>query len=456
MKRAHRRKRTVSLLLVTAGLLVFAAAMHLAVPAPSAAPRKGCIDCHAGMVEKMLTGNVHAPVKAKDCDACHLPHGLIGGAFLRQEVPLLCQRCHEAVMRPAVKPVTVHAPFAKGTCTSCHAAHNSTQPRLLKAAQNEGCYGCHNRGDYEKAIVHAPVKQGCATCHAPHSSGHPALLKEAADFLCLKCHQTDGQKAKAAHHGQEVRSGCLGCHNPHSTEKRGLVKATFHQPVAAGKCTACHGTQPDGRLAKVADAALCVKCHKQDAALAGKIHRPVGEGKCLECHAVHASDHRGLLAKRPTQLCLDCHKREDGGHQTQTQTHAPYRDGNCLACHAAHGKKETFGLKASGAALCASCHESAKYGGAGGHAPAAKGECRTCHQPHVADSRALLTKKEEALCLSCHKELEQQMNRFSVHRPFAGGECSRCHNPHQSGGAPKLLRERDTTTLCVGCHESLK
>ena len=151
--------------------------------------RKTCVDCHADMVAKFQQGVVHAPVREKKCDTCHLPHGIIGGTFLRQDKPALCLHCHQN-LAPEPTAVSVHEPVRKGNCSACHASHNSPYPKLLLKEQKEVCYGCHDRSRFEKKNVHAPLKQGCMVCHSPHQSKQPFLLVQEADSLCLKCHES--------------------------------------------------------------------------------------------------------------------------------------------------------------------------------------------------------------------------------------------------------------------------
>lgn len=285
--------------------------------------RKTCVDCHADMVAKFQQGVVHAPVREKKCDTCHLPHGIIGGTFLRQEKPDLCLRCHQAVA-PDPGAVSSHEPVKKGNCSACHASHNSPHPRLLLKEQKELCYGCHDRTLFEKKNVHAPLSQGCAACHTPHKSKQPRLLVQEADSLCLKCHEGGKESMRKAHQGYLLKGNCLSCHSPHASDSKGLLKSVVHQPMVAGQCKRCHdGTGTDFvKPAQKADA-LCVQCHKKDQAMLAGQHQPVKEGKCTQCHSVHASGEPALLVLPAAALCLKCHTQ---GKKTAMQSvHAPVK-----------------------------------------------------------------------------------------------------------------------------------
>ena len=240
--------KTSRLLGVVAGVLLLLPCVREAAAQQA---RKTCVDCHAEMVAKLQQGVVHAPVREKNCDACHLPHGIIGGTFLRQEQPELCLRCHQNLAPVAVK---------KGNCSACHASHNSPNARLLLKDRKELCYGCHERSHFEKKNVHAPLSQGCVTCHTPHKSKQPRLLVQEADSLCLKCHEGGKEAMRKAHQGYVLKGKCLNCHNPHASDVKGLLKAVVHQPIVAGQCRRCHdGTGADFvKPAQQADL-LCVQ-----------------------------------------------------------------------------------------------------------------------------------------------------------------------------------------------------
>ena len=53
--------------------------------------RKDCLDCHKKFSDKYLTmKNIHAVVKEKKCEDCHLRHGLIGKLILKKDGNEIC------------------------------------------------------------------------------------------------------------------------------------------------------------------------------------------------------------------------------------------------------------------------------------------------------------------------------------------------------------------------------
>lgn len=92
-----------------------------------------CYDCHAELRGPFLWE--HAPVR-EDCSSCHLPHGGIHNALLRQRPPQLCQQCHLAQFHPSTAqsgtglPPSGADPNLLGqSCMNCHTAvHGSNHP----------------------------------------------------------------------------------------------------------------------------------------------------------------------------------------------------------------------------------------------------------------------------------------------------------------------------------------
>jgi predicted CXXCH cytochrome family protein len=179
-------------------LLCFALAAACVPQHAKRQPRKKCLECHEELREKFLSGIVHSPVKEENCWACHLPHGLIGGTYLRKNQPDLCFPCHKELAADMEK-TSVHKPVGDGRCDKCHEVHNGPFPGLLKAERQDSCFACHDRKTIMKANVHSPVETGCETCHDNHASGNPALLLKGKDETCFTCHETGTEVFIAAH-----------------------------------------------------------------------------------------------------------------------------------------------------------------------------------------------------------------------------------------------------------------
>ena len=228
------------IILVSLGLLILIAGCG---PAPERAPiKRTCAECHPDKAAKYQSGIVHSPVKEKNCEACHLPHGIVPAVVMRQQSPFVCLPCH-AEFKEAGSKTSVHEPVNKGKCEVCHEDHNSQYPKLLKAAPEEVCFGCHDRKEFTRANVHAPVKQGCDTCHDAHMSDNPKLLKQPTDQLCASCHATGTPEFAKGHNGYPVTGDCVDCHAQHSSSGPKLLKEVVHEPMKEGDCDDCHQVQ---------------------------------------------------------------------------------------------------------------------------------------------------------------------------------------------------------------------
>ena len=134
--------RAVIMLVVLCGLGYLAAC----VSAPSGKirtfERKECVECHTDFVDKYFgMKNVHAVVKEKQCEACHLRHGKVPKLLFKRQGNELCLECHKKTAIGMAKAV-VHTALKEGTCTDCHVPHASNTRSLLKAEGRDLCYQC--------------------------------------------------------------------------------------------------------------------------------------------------------------------------------------------------------------------------------------------------------------------------------------------------------------------------
>src|SRR5512134_700255 len=101
--------------------VVLNAAIGTAAQKPA---RKDCLDCHTKFADKYLgMKNVHAVVKERKCEGCHLRHGLVAKLILKKVGNELCQTCHTKD-KMGMKQV-VHTAIQGGKCTDCHNPHAS-------------------------------------------------------------------------------------------------------------------------------------------------------------------------------------------------------------------------------------------------------------------------------------------------------------------------------------------
>jgi predicted CXXCH cytochrome family protein len=141
-------------------------------------------------------------------------------------------------------------------CTGCHRPHSTDKPKLLPASPPDLCYTCHDKGEFSKKLVHAPVKEGaCLSCHGTHSTDAAILLKKEPIQVCLDCHgnvekkphairgfnndgHPIGKKDKKDPKRPDKKFSCSSCHNPHSSESVKLFR--YPAKSTMGLCINCH------------------------------------------------------------------------------------------------------------------------------------------------------------------------------------------------------------------------
>jgi len=225
-----------------------------------------------------------------------------------------------------------------------------------------------------------------------------------------------------------------------------------HAPFASKDCGACH-TEKNGKFGelKIEGADLCFKCHdnydKNDF-----IHGPVGAGACLLCHSPHESENPKLLNySNINELCTTCHIDKDAMLKSGENIHPPVKE-SCINCHDPHAEKHKFQLKADKQKdLCLTCHTDKKQrvtNSKNKHGAIEMGDkCLGCHDPHSSPNLKLLKEKNsKTLCLTCHstslprdedgKKLLNMgvhlANNPDAHGPIMWGDCAACHDPHGS------------------------
>jgi predicted CXXCH cytochrome family protein len=399
-----------------------------------------CGSCHA---EKDLSSKFSVKHTFKGrCVECHDAHASDRPKLMRAEGKKLCLSCHDSrsgkrdvTLRIDLTKRVVHRALEKKDCQECHdAGHGGASPKLLKVAQPDLCYGCHDRKDQAK-VVHTAVRQGeCLECHEAHSSNLPALTKRPRDELCTQCHETEPLLSHRVKHAPVGEGRCLECHGPHNGERPNLVRAT-------GK-------------------ALCMKCHDAKAAK-GKgtpteafridmerkvVHGALKDGDCTDCHETrHSTDQGHLLKKAPPELCYGCHKRKDGA----SYPHSAVRLGRCMGCHEPHTSDRARLLtKATTKEMCFNCHQDDVTGRAVVHKPVAEGKCDACHSPHGSASPFLMVNgPDKQTCYTCHRKMDAGKVKHAALERYG---CTGCHDPH--GTANRFLLTKSTNDLCIGCH----
>ena len=225
-------------------LIILAATLMLSGCMGTRIVRKSCSDCHQKEMLKYKEGNLHKPLVDNNCEACHIPHGLIGALKLKEKDAKLCYQCHEKD-RPRLEKAPLHTPLTQGICLKCHNPHSSKLKGLTRVSGNDLCYLCHAKGPFAKKTIHKAVADGCDNCHNPHSSEHGYNLLEKGNKLCEKCHDVNAVKFTDGHFNYKVAgTNCLSCHTPHSSSSDKLVREYNHGPFGQRKCSDCHNS-PD-------------------------------------------------------------------------------------------------------------------------------------------------------------------------------------------------------------------
>ncbi len=308
-----------------------------------------CNNCHEPFNKK----NLHPPAEAGECLSCHNPHSTKNHSLIKEEKTLkVCIECHDFQTEPKAKK---HRPVREGKCEGCHDPHQSDYSTFLKANIPDLCFTCHEKlKELQNAEnIHPPFYEECSTCHKPHSSIENKLLIQKLPDLCYECH--DGvkeniEKMPVAHKVINGKKSCAGCHSPHASAFGRFL-------FAEGKdlCLKCHNKTIVTETRKIGNIKSMIK-------ETNTIHPVIEEG-CVICHSPHAAEYPNLLINafpngtyvnadvNNFSLCFDCH---DSGLLTESKTDIAtnFRDGsrnlhfvhingnkarNCTVCHNVHG-----------------------------------------------------------------------------------------------------------------------
>jgi predicted CXXCH cytochrome family protein len=221
---------------------------------------KGCLDCHRPIQELVARSKVkHGALdKGQKCAGCHNPHGTSVEHLLTQLPFDLCVNCHAVDgMKDAQGLVLTnfkkwldenkvwHAPVAAKDCSACHQPHGGDNFRLLVAEypatfyspydlKNYAlCYGCHN----EKVVSEPETRtltnfrDGARNLHFVH------VNKADRGRTCRACHEVHASKQP-----RHIRDGV-----PYGP-KGWILKVNFTKTPTGGQCAkTCHDTKSYSR-----------------------------------------------------------------------------------------------------------------------------------------------------------------------------------------------------------------
>ena len=181
-----------------------------------------------------------------------------------------------------------------------------------------------------------------------------------------------------------------------------------------------------------------------------------------------------------SEACADCHEGIEHNYRLaghgRAEADSALVDGRvgCESCHgpgslhvAADNDKEAPGFwsikrfetmkPAEANETCISCHTASAQLHWEESRHADRGvKCVDCHSMHAPKdpSRKKLLKEENTseLCMTCHQSKRMQLSR-SAHMPLLEGgmDCASCHEPHGSA-TPKNLKANSVNELCESCH----
>lgn len=311
-----------------------------------------------------------------------------------------CNLCHSQLL--VVWQTLAHGAVA---CTACHPAGVLKGSPLKPQDSVRVCGKCHRK---EAEAPRSGVT--CLSCHSLHRQVDAPLLQRQADGLCLGCHAKDGEFShRNAATGERGRVNCTSCHDPHGAAEGGLFAAKpggeawqlkkkhTHQPVAEGKCKACH----DVHRAPVAPGQSGVVAEEEDDEEAELSKLTPGVG----------GPNRSLLSRPPTTICYECHgdKQEmflKSKHAVVGSRVQPPQDNACAACHLPHGSDYAHLTTYEGSRLCLTCHPDKTPHHFLVSAAVRQGQlqCVQCHNPHGTEYDVFLVLDRQQICGKCHKK----------------------------------------------------
>ena len=219
-------------------------------------PRVLCARCHADIAALDTTAPVrHAAIStSKQCANCHNPHGSAVERLLIQLPFDLCVSCHDQDGRVDARGKKLlnikawlaanknwHGPIAAKDCSACHQPHGGDNFRLLRTnyppefyapydARNYAlCFSCHNEKAFSTAqtTTLTNFRDGARNLHYLH------LQQGGRGRTCRACHEVHA--STQAHHIREgVPYGSSGW----------VLKLNYTQTESGGSCDkTCHTTK---------------------------------------------------------------------------------------------------------------------------------------------------------------------------------------------------------------------
>lgn len=263
-----------------------------------------CSECHSQPAYTADFSKSRHSRKDVDCLTCH--------RFDDEGLPLTvnCSSCH---VRPQGDSKDVGTDEQK---------QSNRSKRLPRMSGEWDCFSCHSVAELKrppKNLLHplAPYEllhpsstqdtglQGsqCLLCHSPHSSKYSNLLKSAELDLCFSCHESVKREIHALS-SHRIFSGSVRCSDCHKAHRINELPMRYH-PVnrISREFLVNRSPQTDNKM--------CLTCHNYLALTTGeasgfrtpglnlhRLHVEKGFAVCLDCHSPHGSVRPALMREK--------------------------------------------------------------------------------------------------------------------------------------------------------------
>ena len=238
----------------------------------------------------------------------------------------------------------------------------------------------------------------------------PAAAQETPAFagseVCQACHEdiyktlmeSPHQAIEASKKLGFERRACESCHGPGQKHVESADPSAIRNPE---------------KLAAAAADRLCLRCHLNQPAQAGRIESSHAKDQvaCTACHKIHGHAPADLVARKAAavnQKCAGCHINVWAQFQRPNHHRLPEGAMSCVDCHNPHGSVRPAMMQSftSNEPGCFRCHGDKRGPFNFEHAPVRFEGCGSCHEPHgSANPRMLVRHEVRLVCLECHASL---------------------------------------------------
>jgi len=397
-------------------------------------------------------GTIDLPLQNGEvqCTTCHDPHEATLAPFLRKTVldGQLCLTCHDkfgtgwswASSSHATSTATPSNPaavwperkaswagfttVASGACLNCHTPHNAVTPtRLIKGAEENTCYLCHNG-----TVASTDIQADAAKFYS-----HPVNVTPNPDH---DAEMLENPLTMAQH------AECADCHNPHSVQSAppmisfnpaNMAAPHTVAPAANALIQNVKGVDINGAVTTNVQFQyeLCFKCH----GLPGK--SACGTGRCPTATGLQMTRLDGVYNIRD---------KVNSGTPGLVSYH-PIENNNPSNNAEVPSLRTDIPLnKTSSLIYCTDCHSgdtSAAAGGTGPNGPHGSMYGAILAQNYGFASYINYSAASYEVCFKCHDEASLLANASGfLHKEHLIDEksgCINCHDPHGSQAYPHLI-----------------